>query len=124
MNKKYKVLVVEDDDLISSMYKIKFENEGFEVTVAGNGAEGLDNAKKGDFDLILLDVILPQLDGFSILSEIKKDKKAKDIPVIMLTNLGTDEDIQKGKNLGAIDYIIKSSFTPSQVSEKIKTYLK
>jgi len=67
---------------------------------------------------------LPQLDGFAVLEEIKKDSKIKNIPVVMLTNLGTQEDMEKGKKMGATDYIVKASLTPSQVSDKIKEYLK
>lgn len=124
MATKKRVLIVEDDPVISSMYKTKFEIDGYEVVVAGNGAEGLESAKKESFNIILLDVILPQLDGFSVLTEIKKDPKIKNTPVLMLTNLGTQEDKDKGKELGALDYVVKSSFTPAQVSEKIKQYIK
>jgi len=122
-NKK-KILIVEDDAVLSSMYKTKFELDGFEVVTVANGAEGLETAKKDKFDIIFLDVILPQLDGFAVLEEIKKDSKIKNIPVVMLTNLGTQEDMEKGKKMGATDYIVKASLTPSQVSDKIKEYLK
>ncbi|MDO9399304.1 MAG: response regulator [bacterium] len=122
--KKKKILVVEDDVMISSMYKTKFEVDGFAVVIANNGAEGLDLAKKENPDIIMLDIILPQVDGFSVLEELKKDKQTKNIPVVMLTNLGTEEDKAKGKNLGAIDYLVKASLTPKQISIKIKQYLK
>ena len=121
---KKKILVVEDDPMISSMYKTKFEAEGFEVLVAENGVIGLELAKKEKPDIIMLDVILPQLDGFSVLDQIKKDNAIKDTPVIMLTNLGTDEDKKKGEAMGALDYLVKASLTPGQVSEKIKKVLK
>jgi len=122
-NKK-KILIVEDDNMISSIYKTKFEADGFAAVVAGNGAEGLDIARKEQPDIIMLDVILPQIDGFSVLEELKKDKLTKDIPVIMLTNLGTDEDKAKGEKMGAVDYFVKTSLTPAQISEKIKKHLK
>ncbi len=122
-NKK-KILVVEDDSMISSMYKTKFEADGFTVLTASDGAEGLESAKKEKPDIIMLDVILPRLDGFSVLEEIKKDKTTKNIPVIMLTNLGTEEDKAKGEKLGALDYLVKASLTPGQVSAKIKQALK
>jgi len=122
-NKK-KILIVEDDPMISSIYKTKFEADGFAAVVAGNGAEGLDIARKEQPDIIMLDVILPQIDGFSVLEELKKDKLTKDIPVIMLTNLGTDEDKAKGEKMGAVDYFVKISLTPAQISEKIKKHLK
>lgn len=110
--------------MISSIYKTKFEVDGFEVIIADNGVMGLELAKKTKPDIIMLDVILPQLDGFSVLEEIKKDKTIKNIPVIMLTNLGTDEDRKKGETMGASDYLVKASLTPGQVSEKIKQALK
>ncbi len=122
--KKKKILVVEDDAMISSMYKTKFESDGFDVLIADNGAVGFELAKKEKPDIIMLDVILPQLDGFSVLDNIKKDKNIKNIPVIMLTNLGTEEDKAKGKKMGALDYLVKASLTPGQVSEKIKQRLK
>jgi DNA-binding response OmpR family regulator len=121
---KKKILLVEDDFMISSMYKTKFEAEGFEVFVADNGSAGLELAKKEKPDIIMLDVILPQLDGFSVLEQIKQDKTTKNIPVIMLTNLGTEEDKKKGEAMGALDYLVKASLTPGQVSEKIKQALR
>ncbi|MCK4553461.1 response regulator [Candidatus Parcubacteria bacterium] len=122
-NKK-KVLLVEDDKTISSMYKTKLEAGGFEVLIADNGADGLKLAKEQKPDIIMLDVILPQLDGFSVLEELKKDALTKNIPVVMLTNLGTEEDKEKGEKLGVTDYLVKASLTPAQVEEKIKQYLK
>jgi len=110
--------------MISSMYKTKFEADGFAVLIADNGAIGLELAKKAKPDIIMLDIILPQLDGFSVLEEIKKDSAIKDIPVIMLTNLGTDEDKKKGETMGALDYLVKASLTPAQISAKIKQALK
>ena len=124
LDNKKKILIVEDDPMISSIYKTKFEADGFAAVVAGNGAEGLDIARKEQPDIIMLDVILPQIDGFSVLEELKKDKLTKDIPVIMLTNLGTDEDKAKGEKMGAVDYFVKASLTPAQISEKIKKHLK
>ena len=123
-DQKKKILVVEDDDMISSMYKTKFEADGFEVFVADNGVIGLELAKKAKPNIIMLDVILPRLDGFSVLEEIKKDPATKNIPVIMLTNLGTAEDKAKGEKMGALDYLVKASLTPGQVSVKIRQVLK
>ena len=119
-----KVLLVEDDKTISSMYKIKIEIGGFEVLIADNGADGLKLAKEQKPDIIMLDVILPQLDGFSVLEELKKGALTKNIPVVMLTNLGTEEDKEKGGKLGAVDYLVKANLTPAQVEEKIEQYLK
>jgi len=121
---KNRVLIVEDDQMIASMYKTKFEADGFECLMASDGPKGLEMAKKEKPDLVMLDVMLPQLDGFSILKEIKGDSKTKNIPVIMLTNLGTEEDKTKGQKMGAIDYLVKASLTPAEISKKIKEYLK
>ena len=119
-----KILIVEDDKMISNMYQTKLKQEGYNVLIAEDGAQGLDLAVKERPDLILLDVILPQLDGFTVLQEIRLAPSLKETPVFMLTNLGTTEDKEKAKKLGATDYLIKANLTPSQVSDSIKKYLK
>lgn len=124
MVKNKKILVVEDDVMISSIYEAKFKADGFEVLIAADGAKGLEIAKGEKPDLIMLDIILPGLDGFSVLEELKKDKITEEIPVIMLTNLGTEDDKIKGKKMGALDYLVKASLTPGQISDKIKEILK
>lgn len=121
---KRKILIVEDDAIINLMYKTKLELDGFEVLSATDGLMGLAMAKKEKKDLILLDIIMPQLDGFTVLAELKRDVRTKDVPVVLLTNLGTEEDKERGIKLGAIDYIIKAGLTPAQVSEKVQEYLK
>ena len=118
------ILLAEDDELISQMYTTKLTHDGFKVVVAKDGEESIDQAEKGGIDLILLDIIMPKVDGFVVLEKLKKDEKTKNIPVVMLTNLGQDEDIEKGKALGAYDYLIKANLTPQQVSDKIKSVLK
>jgi DNA-binding response OmpR family regulator len=123
MNEK-KILIIEDDTILSSMYEIKLKQEGFIVIRADDGAQGINIAKSEKPDLILLDVILPQLDGFSVIRELKEDKSIKDIPVIMLTNLGTNDDVEKGEEMGAVDYLVKANNTPAQVSQVIKKHLK
>ncbi len=119
-----KILVVEDDQMISSMYKTKLETEGFKVIVGATGTEGLELAKSQKPDVILLDIILPQLDGFSVLKELRAASGTSKTPIIMLTNLGTDADKAKGEKLGATDYLVKANLTPAQISEKLKQYLK
>jgi DNA-binding response OmpR family regulator len=123
-NKKKNILIAEDDQMISSMYKTKFNADGYNVFIADNGTDALNIAKKEKIDLILLDIIMPQLDGFSVLRELKKISKFKKTPIVLLTNLGTEEDMKKGKELGAKDYIVKASFTPADISKKVKEYLK
>lgn len=118
-----KVLIIEDDSFISDMYKIKFESEGFDVTVASDGIQGLETVGKEHPSLILLDVVMSKMDGFAVLQKLKKTPETKDIPVIMLTNLGQKDSVEKGLKLGAADYIIKAHFTPMEVVEKVKEFL-
>ncbi len=121
---KKKILIIEDDKIIGSMYQTKLNQVGYIVLIADNGVQGLEMAIKENPDLILLDIIMPQLDGFSVLQQLRESKATKNTSVIMLTNLGTDEDKEKGKKYGATDYLVKSNLTPAQVSEKIEKYLK
>ncbi len=122
-NNQQKILLIEDEGLLSEMYCSKLSKEGFKVSQAANGEEGLELAKKEKFDLILLDIILPKLDGFKVLEELKRDKTIKEIPVFLLTNLSQSEDLKRGTVLGADDYLVKTDFTPTQVVEKIKKVL-
>ncbi|MBI5466084.1 MAG: response regulator [Candidatus Kerfeldbacteria bacterium] len=118
-----KVLIVEDDQMLGDMYSSKFQADGFTVLRASDGAEGLKLAQAERPDAILLDVIMPKLDGFATLQQLKADKALAKIPVIMLTNLGQDEDIKKGKELGAADYFVKANQTPSEIVTKVKTLI-
>ena len=122
-NKKTKVLIIEDDAYIMEMYKIKFEFSDFEVISANDGAMGLKILEKKKPDIILLDIIMPKKDGFSVLKEIKSNPALEKIPVILLTNLGQRENIEKGLELGAASYIIKAHFTPSEVVKKVREVL-
>jgi len=118
-----KILLVEDDTFLSGMYVSKLDMEGFDTVLASEGKQGLKMIKEENPDLILLDIILPKMDGFEILKEIRKDKKIKDTPVILLTNLGQKKDVDKAFKLGAVDYLIKAHFMPSEVVDKIKKTL-
>ena len=120
---KINVLIVEDDSFLANIYKTKFEMEGFKISVSENGEVALANVKKKKPAIILLDILLPKLDGFAVLSKLKEDKDTKDIPVILLTNLGQKDDVQKGLDMGAVDYLIKAHFKPSEVVEKVKKVL-
>lgn len=117
-----KILIVEDDEMISGMYKTKLAQDGYEVFLAANGIEAIKVTEKEKPDLIFLDIIMPGLDGFSVLEDFRQNKKLK-TPIILLTNLGTDEDRKKGEDLGANAYLVKASLTPSDVSAEIKKYL-
>lgn len=120
----YKIVIIEDDTFLAEMYVTKFELEGFKIYAAINGDDGVKLVKKIKPDLILLDILLPKKNGFEVLEELKGDKDVKDIPVILLTNLGQKEDVDKGLELGAVDYLIKAHFVPSEVVEKVKGILK
>ncbi|MBI3956429.1 MAG: response regulator [Candidatus Kerfeldbacteria bacterium] len=118
------ILLIEDDEMIATMYQTKFTMEGMTIQTAADGAIGLDKARELAPDIILLDIILPKLDGFSVLKELKDDPNLKAIPVILLSNLGQDDDVKKGKDLGADDYFIKSNHTPAEIVAKVKEMLK
>ena len=122
--KNKKIMVVEDDSFVMDIYCTKLNQEGYEVLMAENGAEAIKKLEKEVPDLVLLDIIMPYVDGLQVLRKIKADEKLKNIPVILLTNLSQKEDINEGLGLGADDYLIKSHFTPSEVLEKIKKCIK
>jgi len=98
--------------------------EGFKVSTAENGEAGLNDAIKKKPDIILLDILLPKMDGFAVLEKLQADPSAKSIPVILLTNLGQKDDVQKGLEMGAKDYLIKAHFKPSEVVAKVRSILK
>lgn len=125
MSDKVKILLVEDEPFLSGMYQTKLKIAGYDVTAAGDGEEALEKLEKGSFDMILLDIMMPKLNGFEVLNNIRnnKNKQLAKIPVIILTNLGQKTDIEKGLLLGANDYIVKANFTPTEVVEKIKKHL-
>jgi len=117
------VLIIEDDSFLANIYKTKFEMEGFTVSVSDNGESGLADIKKKKPDIVLLDILLPKMDGFTVLEHAKADKEISEIPVILLTNLGQKDDVDKGLDLGAEDYLIKAHFKPSETVEKVKKVL-
>jgi DNA-binding response OmpR family regulator len=119
-----KILIVEDDRFLRELIARKLKNEGYEVLEAVDGEEGLKKIKEEKPDLILLDLILPGIDGFEVLAKTKEDPNVAQIPVIILSNLGQREEIERGLKLGAIDYLIKAHFTPGEIIEKIKNILR
>lgn len=122
--KQAQILIVEDDAFLTEIYQKKFAMEGFGVSVASNGEKGLSDAKKKLPDVILLDILLPKLDGFAVLKALKADSATANIPVILLTNLGQKDDVEKGLQDGAADYLIKTHFKPSEVVDKVRQVLK
>ncbi len=123
MPKQQTILLVEDDGFLVQMYASKLEMEGFKVLAAVDGEKALRIIKKEHPDLILLDLLLPKKDGFQVLKELKQDESVKDIPVVVLSNLGQRGDIEKCFSLGAVDYLIKAHFIPSEVIAKLKAHL-
>lgn len=117
------VLIIEDDVFLAEIYQKKFEMEGFRVSVAINGEKGLADIVKKKPDIVLLDILLPKLDGFAVLEAAKANNAIKDIPIILLTNLGQKDDVQRGLSEGAVDYLIKTHFKPSEVVDKVKKVL-
>lgn len=115
-----KILIVEDDTFLLDMYATKLSLEGFEVLSATDGEKGFKVAKEKLPDMVLLDILLPKMDGFMVLKKMKEESATKNIPVILLTNLGQKEDVKKGLALGANDYLIKAHFMPSEVVSKIR----
>ncbi len=118
-----RILIVEDDDFLLQMYAAKLELENFIVYTAMTGPQGLKVAQKEMPDLILLDLNLPEMDGFTVLQNLKNDATTKNIPVLVLTNFAQKENIDRCLDLGAEDYLIKAHFVPSEVIAKIKNIL-
>jgi DNA-binding response OmpR family regulator len=117
----YKVLVVEDDAFLVDAYKLKLTKEGFEIEIASDGEEALSKLKNFMPDVILLDVVMPRKDGFATLQEIKSSEQLKKIPVIMASNLGQKEEVDRAMQLGAVDFITKSNMSIADLIEKIKS---
>lgn len=121
---KKRILIVDDDEFLLEMYALKFKEQGFEVDIAKNGEEALKKAEeKKNFDMILLDIVMPSPDGFEVLTIIRKKELFQSAKIIALTNLGQKEDLDKGKELGFDDYIVKARYTPSEVVAKAKNIL-
>jgi len=118
-----KILLIEDDKFLRELIIQKLGKEGYDVTEAPEGEAGLAKMKEDKPDLVLLDLILPGIDGFEVLSRMKKDPDLAQISVIILSNLGQRDDMQKGIALGAKDYLIKAHFTPGEIVEKIRATL-
>ncbi|MFZ3100010.1 MAG: response regulator [Minisyncoccales bacterium] len=119
-----KILIVEDDKFLRELIVRKISNEGYDVLEAVDGEQGLLQIKEGHPDLVLLDLILPGIDGFEVLAQKREDPFTASIPVIILSNLGQKEDVDKGLSLGATDYLIKAHFTPGEIIEKVRNHLK
>jgi CheY-like chemotaxis protein len=117
--KKYKVILLDDDEFLVDMYSVKFDHAGALVESFKSGPALLEKLKGGLVgDLILLDIVMPGMDGLEVLREIRKNKLAESIPIVMLTNQNDEKDITTAKALGVSGYIVKSSATPTEVVEE------
>jgi len=115
-----KILLVEDEKILADLLEKKLKEKGYKVSVAPNGQAGLSKMKKEDFDLVLLDILMPKMGGFEVLEEIQGDPRLKKIPVIIISNSGQPVEISRALELGAKDYLVKTQFDPQEVIEKIK----
>ena len=116
-----KILIIEDDVVLSRMYQKKFEHEGFQAAAAYSGGEGLQKAPIEKPDVILLDIMMPAVDGFAVIRRLKKEPATREIPIIILTNLGTSEIfIEEAKRLGVKDYLIKYKTSAKDVVAAVK----
>jgi CheY-like chemotaxis protein len=117
-----KILLVEDEDIMIDLLQRKLKKEGYEVFVARDGEEGLKKMREMDPkpDLILLDIIMPKMGGFEVMEEMAKDESLKNIPVIVISNSGQPVELDRAKQLGAKDWLIKTEFDPNEVLEKVK----
>lgn len=117
---KYKILILDDDKFLLGMYELKFKKDGHEVTAATSATDVLSQLKDGFApDILLLDIILPGMDGLQLLEEIRKNKLCPSATVIMLTNQGGQEEIEKAKSLHVDGYLVKAALIPSEVVEQV-----
>ena len=119
-----KILIVEDDTFLQGLEATKLKKENYEVITAGNGEEGMKKITEDGISLILLDLVLPEFDGFEIIEKIRSTASTKKIPVIVFSNLSEDKDVKKAEKLGATDFMVKSNFTLDELVERINKILK
>lgn len=122
-NKEKKILIVEDEKPLKMTLKRKFESEGFKVIEASDGEEGLKVTEKEKPDLILLDIVMPVMDGMTMLKKLRQEKFGQDMPVILLTNLADTSDVNKAMDLGVFDYLVKSNWEIAEVIRKVREKL-
>lgn len=118
-----KILLVDDDQALRQLYNVELSGHQFEVIMAVDGLDGVEKAQKEKPDLVLMDIMMPNMDGIAALSKMKGDADIKKIPVIMLTNFGQENLVQQAFSLGAVDYLLKYKVTPSEMAEKVTQVL-
>ncbi len=115
-----KILIIEDEEIISNLLAKKLSQVGYEVRIAFNGKEGLEMLYKEKPDLVLIDIVMPQKDGFETIAEMKSDQTLKDIPIIIVSNSGQPVELDKAREMGVQDWLIKTDFDPQEVLVKVK----
>ncbi|MBU1015094.1 response regulator transcription factor [Patescibacteria group bacterium] len=118
-----RVLLIEDEELISALLAKKLSEGGYDVTVAGDGEEGIVKAKMQNPDIVLLDMMLPRMNGLEVLQEMRDDADLRDTPVIIISNSGQPVEIEAVRKLGAKDWLVKTNFDPGEVLEKVRSYI-
>jgi CheY-like chemotaxis protein len=121
--KKFKILIVDDDDIVRETYFQVFKEHKFEATEAKDGVEGIDIASKGNFDVILTGIIMPRMDGFQLISTLHENIDTKDIPIVIISHLGREEDRKRAKELGIENFIVQGSMTPREVVDRVKSLI-
>lgn len=117
------ILLIEDDPFLADIYSTKLKEAGFSIEVATDGENVISIVQEKKPDLVLLDIVLPHLDGWEIIKQIKETDGLKDLKVIILSNLGQKNEVEKGIKLGAVKYLIKAHYTPTEIVEEIKKVL-
>jgi len=115
-----KILLIEDDSFLIDIYTTKLKEAGFSVEVASDGETAFEKLEEKKPDLVILDIVLPQINGWEVLRKIKSIPKLNDLKIIILSNLGQKEEVARGMNLGVAKYLIKAHYTPSEVVKEIK----
>lgn len=115
-----KILIIEDEELLHNLLRKKLIVAGYDVSISEDGQKGMDSMRKDIPDLILLDIVMPNKNGFEVMEEMQKDESLKNIPVIIISNSGQPVEIDKAKKLGVKDWLIKTEFEPLEVIKKVK----
>jgi len=123
-NDEIRVLFVEDDPTVAQMYRLKLELDGYQVIMAKDGEEGLRLANEVDPDIVFLDIRLPKVDGFAVLEGLRAYDRTRNVPVVILSNYGEQELVDRGLKLGALEYLIKSQTTPANLSRGVENWLR
>jgi len=115
-----KIIIIEDEETLLNLLDKKLNQEGYEVIVARDGEEGLEKIKSNKPDLILLDIVMPKMGGFEVMEILRKDEELKKIPIIIISNSGQPVELDRAKELGVVDWLIKTDFDPQEVVDKVK----